>query len=157
MPTFLERLTRALTASARTVELRDTPHRVRAGDELKVTAEVLGGDRGTKLTAVTVRLEEERVDFEHPRRGGFMPWRTATSATITVPTRELAPNERVTLPLALTVPQGLDPSAPHRRYRLSVEVQPASNFAAASALVEVAEGSRATAPILVPRVKVASA
>lgn len=147
MPTFLARLTRALSASVRGVELRDAPRRVRSGDDLKITVEVLGGDEGTRLTGVVVRLEEERVDFEHPRWGGFMPWRTAASATISVPVRELAPHERLTLPLALRVPEGLEASAPHRRYRLTVEVQPAGRFAAASALVEVTEGPSAAATV----------
>lgn len=145
MRTLLERLTRVLSARGRAVELRDAPRRVHSGDDLKVTLEVLEGDAGTRLTGVTVRLEEERVDFEHPRWGGFMPWRTAASATISVPARELAPHERLTLSLALPVPEGLEASAPHRRYRLSVEVQPAGRFAVASSLVEVAEGSSAAA------------
>lgn len=147
MPTLVDKLMRALSAGAKAIELREVPGLVRPGEELRVTVEVFGGERGLRLEGVKLRLVEERLDFEHALWGGYNAWRKVAVKVESMPVRELAPGERLTLTLSLPIPEGVEPSAPHRRYRFSADVRADRRHPSATSLVEVKEraGARSAA------------
>lgn len=132
---------RVFDAEPGALALRELQGCVRAGDDLRAMVEVSGGEHGIQLEALMLRLEEERVDFEHPRHGGFSFWREHAAVMLPLPGRALAPGERLSLPLTLKLPADLEPSAPHRRYRVTAKVKARSRHPSANALVDVVDAA----------------
>lgn len=112
---------------------------VRAGDDLHATLELVGGEHDVNLDAVLLRLDEERLIYDNPRHGDFDFWREAAAVTIPLAGRSLARGQRLSVPLVLKLPVDLEPSANHRRYRVTAKLQAPGRHPSASALVAVVD------------------
>lgn len=134
---FIERIKHVLGNGGEGIALRDLQAAVRAGDDLRATLELVGGEHGVQVEAVVLRLDEERLIYDNPRHGDFDFWREAAAVTIPLAGRSLAPGERLAVPLVLKLPQDLEPSASHRRYRVTAKLQAPGRHPSASAVVAV--------------------
>jgi len=121
------------------IALRDLQSAVRAGEDLRATLELVGGDHDVSLDAVLLRLDEERLIYDNPRHGDFDFWREAAAVTISLAGRSLARGERLSVPLVLKLPADLEPSANHRRYRVTAKLQAPGRHPSASAVVAVVD------------------
>lgn len=134
---FLERIRRVLAPGDEGIALRDLQPVVRAGGDLRATLELTGGDHGTALDAVLLRVDEERLIYDNPSHADFDFWRQAATATIPLKPRSLSPGERIRVPVVLRLPADLEPSDNHRRYRVTAKLQAPGRHPTASAVVSV--------------------
>lgn len=133
---LLDALGRAFCAGAEVLAFGELHAPVRRGETLRATVEVTGAE-GLRLEGLELRLDEERVDFDHPRSGGFRFWREAAALVLALDGRALAPGQRLRVPLLLKLPADLEPSAPHRRYRLTATVKARRRHPGVSVVVAV--------------------
>ncbi|WP_434420026.1 sporulation protein [Nannocystis pusilla] len=133
---FIERIKHAIVSNGEGIALRDLQAAVRAGEDLHGTLELVGGEHDVNLEGVLLRLDEERLIYDNPRHGDFDFWREAAAVTIPLG-RSLAPGERLQVPVVLPLPADLEPSATHRRYRVTAKLQASGRHPKASALVAV--------------------
>ena len=90
----------------------------RAGEPLRGTVVLRGGDYDSPVQDVVVRLDEERVVYTTPGAPQRQFWRRVAELEIAMKGRILKKDEVVELPFELMLPVGLEPTAGSISYQL---------------------------------------
>lgn len=121
---LVAQLRRVIGLGAPALELRDVSASVRPGDELRATIQLAAGSRPVRLEHLELRLDEERLTYTTQATHEFDFWQKVGGFSVPVAGRVLAAGEVLRLPVTLGLPPALEPSAAHRRYRLSARLGP---------------------------------
>lgn len=95
----------------------------RAGEPLRGTVVLRGGDYDSPVQDVSVRLDEERVAYSTPGAPERQFWRRVATVEIAMNGRVLKKDEVLELPFELLLPVGLAPSAGSVSYQLVAETE----------------------------------
>lgn len=95
----------------------------RAGEPLRGTVVLRGGDYDSPVRDVAVRLDEERVAYSTPGAPERQFWRRVATVEIAMNGRVLKKDEVLELPFELLLPVGLAPSAGSVSYQLVAETE----------------------------------
>lgn len=95
----------------------------RAGEPLRGTLMLRGGDYDSSVKDVTVRLDEERVVYPTPGIPERQFWRRVATVEIAMNGRVLKKDEALELPFELLLPVGLAPSEGSVSYQLVAETE----------------------------------
>jgi len=95
----------------------------RAGEPLRGTVVLRGGDYDAPVQDVVVRLDEERLVYTAPAVPERQFWRQVATVEIAMEGRILKSHEVVELPFELILPVGLEPSDRRVSYQLVAETE----------------------------------
>ncbi len=95
----------------------------RAGEPLRGTVVLRGGDYDAAVKDVTVRLDEERIVYPTPGRPERQFWRRVATQEIAMNGRVLKKDEVLELAFELLLPVGLAPSEGSVSYELVADTE----------------------------------
>lgn len=122
---LITRIKHAVGIGTPTLAIAGVAGPVRAGDVLRGTVVLVGGDDEVAVDRVVLHFDEQHLS--HTRPTGAAPperfsRRRVASVEIDLQPRRLASNERIEREFTLPLPSALEPSAGPRAYALLAEV-----------------------------------
>ena len=120
---ILDKLKSRVGVGAPTMTLTQVSEPGRAGEVLRGTVAVLGGQYDTAIRDVEVFLDEERVVYPTPGIPERQFWRRVAEVVIVLDGRVLRPDDALELPFELVMPLDLQSSGPGVSYRLIAKTE----------------------------------
>jgi len=115
---MLDKLKSLVGVGAPTMTLTQVSEPGRAGEVLRGTVAVRGGQYDTAIRDIEVHLDEERVVYPTPGIPERQFWRRVAEVVIVLDGRVLQPDEVLELPFELVMPLDLQASGPGVSYRM---------------------------------------
>jgi hypothetical protein len=119
---IVDRLKSMVGIGQATIALSEVTSPLRPGEELRACVTLRGGDYTVRVAAVRLRVDEEGIAFTAHVPHDFSPLQQHAGLSIPVD-RDLGKDEVMTLPVAIALPDELQPSDPQRRYVLVVDAE----------------------------------
>ena len=138
---ILDKLKSLVGVGAPTMALTQVSEPGRAGEVLRGTLAVRGGQYDTAVRDVEVHLDEERVVYPTPGIPERQFWRRVAEVVIVLDGRVLRPDDELELPFELVMPLDLQASGPGVSYRLVAKTEVAGLNPRVEQTIQVEAGS----------------